>query len=404
MSASVESSYLRPAFLTALVAAVLSYVVAALLVAVAQGSANIASGEFVRTSIRVWLVSLGSGIDAGPVSIGIVPIGATLLCLAIVARAAAWVVTEPLDELAAFAAASAGAFGAIAAIASAATNAGAVSTSVVRSAIAAFIVGGAGATWGAAVRHRDADRWWFTAPQEVRSVVRAAVPGVVALLGAASAIVVVLLALNLSRAGDLWALLDPGLGGGIALGIGSLLAAPSLVLWTASALIGPGFAIGTGTSVDLTGSQLGQVPGFPLLAALPEPGAFPGWVFVLGLLPLLAGMLSGLRVEPGDREGLGRHIGLGAAAGALAGFVLGVLIGLSSGAIGPGRLMEAGPPRFTPLLVAVAVMALGGALGAVLNHYRGARASRPSDTSASGRPRLWKRHQSAGADRRFGSR
>lgn len=404
MSVSVESSYLRPAFLTALVGAVLSWVVAGICVALAQGPADIASGAFVRTTLRTWLVALGAGIDAGPVSIGIVPIGATLLCLFLVAGAAAWMVSEPLEELAAFAATTAGAYGTIAVIASAATNVGDVHTSVVRSAIAAFLVGGLGAAWGSTYRERDAARWWFTAPPELRTVARAAVPGLVVVLGAASAIVVTLLTANLSQAGDLWALLDPGAGGGLALGVGSVLVAPSLVLWTASALVGPGFAIGTGTSVDLAGSQLGQVPGFPLLAALPEPGAFPGWVFLLGLVPLFAGMLSGWRVEPGERDGVGPHIALGAAAGAAAGLVLGVLIGLSGGAIGPGRMADAGPPPFTPLLVAVAVMTLGGALGAVLNHYRGARASRPSDTRSPGRPRLWKRHQSPSADRRVGRR
>lgn len=400
MPAPAESSYLRPAFLTALVAAVLSWAVAAVLVAIAQGSADVASGSFVRTAMRTWLVALGSGIDAGAVSIGLVPLGATLVCIALVARAAVWIVADPVDEPHAFAAASAGAFGAIAAIASAATNVGDVHTSVVRAAVAGFVVGGLGATWGAIQRHGDAGRWWFTAQEDVRAAVRAAVPAVVAVLAASAIVVIVLLAVDVTQAGDLWALLDPGIGGGTALGIGSVLAAPTLVLWTASALIGPGFAIGTGTSVDLTGSQLGQVPGFPLLAALPTPGEFPGWVFVLGLVPLLAGMLSGWRVVPGDRTGLLPHVGLGAAAGGVAGFALGVLIGLSQGAVGPGRMADAGPPLFTPLLVAVPVLALGGALGAALNHYRGGRASRPSDTSPSGRPRVWKRNQSPGPDRR----
>jgi hypothetical protein len=400
--APAESSYLRPAFLTAIVAAVLSWAVAAVLVVIARGSVDVASGAFVRTTLRTWLVALGSGIDAGPVSIGIVPVGATLVCVALVARAAAWIVADPLDELAAFAAASAGAYGTIAAIASAATNLGDVHTSVVRSAAAAFVVGGLGAVWGSIQRHGDADRWWFTSSEDARAVVRAAVPGVVALLVTASLVVVALLAVNVPQAGDLWAMLDPGLGGGVALGVVSVLATPTVVLWTASALIGPGFAIGTDTSVDLTGSQLGQVPGFPILAALPTPGEFPDWVFVLGLVPLLAGMLSGWRlIPPAGRTGLPVRLALGAAAGAVAGLVLGVLVAGSAGAIGPGRLADAGPPLLTPLLVAVPVMALGGALGAALNHYRGSRASRPSDTSSTGRPRLWKRHQSAGADRRL---
>jgi hypothetical protein len=398
--ATAETSYLRPAFLTAIVAAVLSCAVAAVVVVIAGGTSAAEPGPLARTAVRTWLVALGSGIEAGPVSIGLVPLGATVLCVALVARAAAWVVADPLDEPAAFAAAAAGALGAVAAVASAATNVGDVHTSVVRSAATGFVVGGLGAVWGSVQRHDDAERWWFTAPAEVRAVVRAAVPGALVVLAAAAVVVVVLLATNVQQAGDLWALLDPGIGGGLALGVGSLLAVPTLVLWTVSALVGPGFAIGTDTSVDLTGSQLGQVPGFPVLAALPTPGEFPTWVFVLGLVPLLGGVVSGWRVEPGGREGLVPRLALGAAAGGLAGLALGVLVGLSGGAVGPGRLADAGPPLLTPLLVAVPVMALGGALGAVLSHYRGARASRPSDTSASGRPRLWQRHQPAGADRR----
>ncbi|MCD9198889.1 cell division protein PerM [Aeromicrobium wangtongii] len=402
MPAPVETPYLRPAFLTAIVATIVSWAVAAVFVVIAQGASGLSAGSLARTTIRTWLVALGAGIDAGPVSIGVVPIGATLLCIALVAQAAVWVVADPLVELAAFAATAAGAYGTIAAIASAATNVGDVDTSVVRAAFGAFVVGGLGAVWGSVRRHGDADRWWFTAVPDVRAAVRAAVPGVLAVLGAAAAIVAVLLVTHVQRAGDLWALLDPGVGGGVALAAGSVLAVPTLVLWTASALLGPGFAIGTGTSVDLTGSQLGQVPGFPLLAALPTPGTFPGWVFVLGLVPLLGGMLSGWRVDPGGRTDLVPRLALGAAAGAVAGLVLGVLVGMSGGAVGPGRLADAGPPMFTPLLVAVPVMALGGALGAALAHYRGLRAPRPSDTSAPGGPRLWKRHQSPGADRRVG--
>jgi hypothetical protein len=398
--APAETSYLRPAFLTAVVAAILSWAVAAVVVVIAQGPSGVEPGPLARTTIRTWLVALGSGIEAGPVSIGLIPLGATALCLALVARAAVWVVADPLDEHAAFAAAAAGAFGTIAAIASAATNVGDVHTSVVRSAAAGFVVGGLGATWGSIQRHGDGDRWWFAAPSDVRAVVRAAVPGALTVLGAAAVVVTVLLVTNIQQAGDLWALLDPGVGGGAALAIGSVLAVPTLVLWTASALIGPGFAIGTGTSVDLTGSQLGQVPGFPLLAALPTPGEFAGWVFVLGLVPLLAGIVSGWRLGAVERDGLVPRLALGAASGALGGFAVGVLVALSGGAIGPGRLADAGPPLLTPLLVVVLVMALGGALGAALSHYRGGRASRPSDTSASGRPRLWKRHQPAGADRR----
>ena len=400
MPAPVETPYLRPAFLTALLAAILSLAVSAAFVLVAQGSADPPFASFVRATVRTWLVSLGSGIDAGPVTFGLVPVGATLVCVALVARTASWVVADPVDELAAFVATAAGAYGVIAGIASAASASGDVHTSVIRAAFGAFVVGGLGAAWGAVRRHGQGERLWFTASEDLRLATRAAIPGMLVVLAAAGAVVIVQLVRHMSRAGDIWAQLDPGTGGGIALAAACVLAAPTLMLWTVSALVGPGFMLGTDTSVDLTGSQLGNVPGFPLLAALPPPGEFPGWVFVLGLVPLLGGMVSGWRVELGAREGLVARVALGAGAGGVAGFLLGILVGLSGGAIGPGRMADAGPPAFTPLLLAVPVMAVGGALGAVLKHYRGGRAPQPSDASSTGRPRLWKRHQSPGPDRR----
>lgn len=393
------TSFLRPAFLTAILAAVGSLALSALFVLAARGSSDIPFASFSRSTARTWLVSLGSGLDTGEVSLGLVPIGATLICLGVVAVTAGWVVADPV-ELPGFAATTAGALGVIAGIVSAASNAGDVHTSAVRAAVGAFIVGGVGAAIGAAVRHRAADGLWPTPNLDARAVVRASVPAILMVLGSSALIVLALLVVHLSRAGDLWAVLDPGFGGGIALAAGCLLAVPTLVLWTASALIGPGFALGTDTSVDLSGAQLGQVPGLPVLATLPAPGQFAGWVFVLGLIPLVAGMVAGFRVEVRNREDLLARVGLGAGAGGFAGLVLGLLIAVSGGAIGPGRMAEAGPPVLTPLLVAVPVMALGGALGAMLGHYRGTRATDSEDTSTSRGPRLWKRDKSPSPDRR----
>ena len=176
------------------------------------------------------------------------------------------------------------------------------------------------------------------------------------------------------------------LGGGLALAVMCLLSVPTLVLWATSVLIGPGFVLGTDTSVDLTGSHLGAVPGFPPLAALPAPGEFSGWVFVLGLVPLLAGIVAGFKTDPpvpGDSDSALLHrLGHGAAAGAVAGLVVGLAVAVSGGGIGPGRMADAGPPVLTPLLVAVPVLAMGGALGAVLAHYRGARAPRAAGAAA----------------------
>lgn len=399
MPAPAESSYVRAAFLTAVVAALISWAVAAFFVLLAHASA----GSFsllstLRLSVRSWLVAMGAGIEAGPVAIGLVPLGATFVCIALVAWAARWIVVDPMEDFAAFAASTAGAYGIIAAVATAVTNSGDVQVSAVRAACAGFVVGGLGAAWGSTMRRGDADRWWFTASEPIRAVIRAAVPGVAAVLVVSTIVVAVLMIRGMARAGDLWTALDPGLTGGIVLGVGSLLATPTLILWTSSVLIGPGFALGTSTSVDLTGAQLGQVPGFPLLAALPSPGQFPDLVFVLGLAPLLAGILAGWRLHVADETRPGVRVLLGTAAGGLAGVVLGGLVALSHGAIGPGRMADVGPPLLTPVLVAAGVMAVGGAVGALLAHYRGGRASSSSDTSATGGSRLRKWHQSPSAD------
>ena len=401
------SSYLRPAFLSAGLAIVVGIALSGGLALLAQGGGS-SIGGVLRTGVRGWLVAQGSGLEVEGTSVRLVPLGATVLVVLVTALAARWIVADPIDELGPYAATVAGTCGAVAAVLSAVTNAGDVNTSVVRAAFGAFAVGGIGSALGAAIKHDRTAMLWFTDRADVRAVVRGSWWGVATMLGSAAALVVVLLTLHIDRAADLWALLDPGVGGGVALAATCLLSIPTLVLWATSVLVGPGFVLGTDTSVDLTGAHLGAVPGFPPLAALPTPGEFSGWVFLLGLVPLLAGGVAGFRTEPPQTDddpdsALLHRLAHGAAAGAVAGFVVGLAVAVSGGGIGPGRMADAGPPVLTPLLVAVPVLAMGGALGAVLAHYRGARAPQQSEQPPDGstrRPRLRWWHQSPGADRR----
>ncbi len=405
MIAPTETPYLRAAFLAGPLAAVAAMLLSGVGVLFARGLDDFSVTSVARTSAQVWLTSIGSGITADGVAITVVPIGALLVAVLVVAAVVRWTLPDPVDDLPAFVISTAGAHGVVGAVIAAVAGTGGVDISPVRAVAAAFVVGGVGAGLGAVGRHGGGDALWFTVSDHVRRAVRAGWSGVLAMLTAATSLVVLLLLIHLDRAGDLWALLDPGLGGGIALAAGSLLAVPNLVLWTAAALIGPGFALGTDTSVDLTGAQLGAVPGFPVLAALPSPGEFPGWVFLLGLVPLAAGAVAGWRSAADHSEELRSQVVAGVAAGATAGFMLGVLIGASGGAIGPGRMEQTGPAALTPLLVAVPVMAVGGGIGALLAHYRGLRALQSSpepgaEPGPPGRSRLWRRHESPSPDRR----
>jgi len=317
----------------------------------------------VRIPARIWLVGHGAGLAAGETHIGIVPVSVTALFVLLMAWAARRTTRAELADLGPYVGTVAATVGIVAAVLAAATSTDDVSTSIPRAVVGGFAVGGLGSALGAGWRYRTT----LPVPDVVRLVVRGASRGVSAVLGASLVLVLALLAWHGQRAADVWGLLSPNFLGGLALAFACLLSIPTLVLWAASVLVGPGFALGAGTSVDLTGSHLGLIPSFPTLAAVPDPGNFSPPILVLGLVLPVAGIWAG-SVTP--------RVRVGAASGALAGLVLGSLIGMSGGGFGPGRMAVAGPPPVTPLVVAVVVLAASGAIGSLLAHYRGRRVSR----------------------------
>lgn len=382
MSQPTEPPYLRPALGTALVSTFLGLVLTCAFVSL--GGLKDRTDSFTGVlsgGVRAWLVSHGSGLTVDNVAVNAVPLGAVALAVWLVFWVAGKQLHEPPEEFGPFIAVTAGSYGVVAALLSVASNSEGLSTNMVRSTIGAVLVSGVGATL--AVARKDGglkNLWslekrspgrrfigsWFNSGANVHAIVLAAWAGLMALLGASFVLFAAMFVLHVDRASDLWVALNPGLVGGLSLAAGCVILVPNLVLWTASVLLGPGFALGTDTSVDLTGAHLGAVPGLPLLAALPGPGTFPGWIFVLGLVPLFAGGIAGWRLKTVERRPLLQHIGLGTAAGALAGLACGVLIAMSGGAVGPGRMAVAGPPQFMPTLVAVGILALGGAIGAAV--------------------------------------
>jgi hypothetical protein len=327
----------------------------------------LSGGRDPRSPAHAWLVLHGSGITVGESVIRLVPVGATALCVAWVFLIARRHATAGFGDLGPYVGIVAAVYGTVAAILAAVTTTGDVTISIPRAAAAGFIVGGLGSALGAGWQHR---RTW-PVPPDLRLILRGAGRAVGLVLVASLSLVLALLALHGRRAGELWGMLDPGVLGGIALAIACVLSLPTLVLWAASVLVGPGFQLGTDTSVDLTGAYLGAIPGFPTLAAVPPPGQFHPAVIALGAVVPVAGIWAGM-VSP--------RVRIGALAGALAGLVLGVSIGISGGGIGPGRMVDAGPPPVTPLAIAIPALALCGALGSWAlgvwsAHYGGARDS-----------------------------
>jgi hypothetical protein len=219
-------------------------------------------------------------------------------------------------------------------------------------------------------------------PAEVRSQLGAALRGgaavVAGILAVSGVIVCVAVLANFAIVIGLYETLQADVGGGIALTIGQLALIPNLVIWAAGWMVGPGFALGTGTSVSPLGTSLDVVPGLPIFGALPQGTLEFGF---LGLLvPVLIGFVvavlvrQGLDTRPNAPHGRVRMLVTGALLGLVAGILLGLFAWWSTGAIGPGRLVDVGP---NPLLVgAVTVLEVG--IAAALGMLVGGRRARSS--------------------------
>ncbi|MEU7558936.1 cell division protein PerM [Streptomyces eurythermus] len=131
---------------------------------------------------------------------------------------------------------------------------------------------------------------------------------------------------------------------------------PNAALWAASYALGPGFALGAGHLVDPFASDPAPLlPPFPLLAAVPEPGAGTPQHWVVGLVPAAAGMTAGWFVAraavrpPGAGEPARARWSAGQTAGvvlltaAVCAVTVALLTALAGGPLGVAALSRLGP-------------------------------------------------------------
>ncbi|HEY1675270.1 MAG TPA: DUF6350 family protein, partial [Streptosporangiaceae bacterium] len=110
---------------------------------------------------------------------------------------------------------------------------------------------------------------------------------------------------------------------------------------------------------------LGELPAFPMLAALPS-GHIPGWLSLAVLaVPYLAAAAGGvLTVRIMPTPVLEAAPAWGFVSGAAAGCVVGLLAALSGGPLGDGRLAAVGPSGWQVGLVAILEMGVTSAVSA----------------------------------------
>lgn len=160
--------------------------------------------------------------------------------------------------------------------------------------------------------------------------------------------------------------------GSFALFLVNLAYLPTMLIWTMSWMIGPGFAIGTGSSVSALSTQLGPIPSIPILGMLPT-GSNP-WALAIVNLVLLSGIIATVGVlrrhqaDGGSRPTLKQGAVVAVSAAVSAGLGVVVLMWLATGSLGPGRLETVGPHPWVVGGFAALELLIGTVLGLWLTY------------------------------------
>jgi len=177
----------------------------------------------------------------------------------------------------------------------------------------------------------------------VDGVVRGGVAAVAGLIALAGVVTALSIGIAFAQMIALYESLHAEILGGAVLTVAQLALLPNAVIWTASWLVGPGFAVGAGSSVSPFATSLGPVPPIPLFGAIPPESSPVAWMLLIAPLAagLLAGVLTHRRISRVLRDWWAVLVGI--AAGVLGGVMMGLLAAWSAGAGGPGRLVALGP-------------------------------------------------------------
>ncbi|SCG54491.1 cell division protein PerM [Micromonospora coxensis] len=374
-------------------AALTSYLPVALVLGLAQLSEDAASVTgALRVGLAGWL--LGHGVplrtEAGP--LGLVPLALSALVLWRLTRAGVHTSRamgarggrSPRQALTAAGAVGIG-YALLGVLAAVLVGTGGLSVSPVRAGLTYAVFGTLAALVGSVRTTGVAGLLAERAPAVLRDGVRTGLVAGLLLFGAGAGAAGLAVATGGGDAADMIGAYRTGVAGQAGITLVSLAYAPNATVWSTAYLLGPGFAVGTGTAIRTSEVTVGALPAVPLLAGLPS-GPVDGLGAALLAVPVLAGMAAGwllsrrlLRPAADDRAEPGWPALLGPAA--LAGPVVGLLAGLaaaaSGGPLGGGRLAEIGPVPWQVGLVATAVVAVGALLGAAAGKVLARPASRP---------------------------
>ncbi|WP_422751202.1 DUF6350 family protein [Micromonospora sp. WMMD1219] len=364
----------------ALWAALTSWLPVSAVLGLAQLSEDAGSfGGALRAGLAGWLLGHGVplGTTAGP--LGLTPLALSALAVWRLTRAGVHVsravgargAGSPRQALTVAVAVGIG-YALLGAFAAFAVDAGGLGVSPVTAALTFAAFGIPAALVGAL---RTTGVWALLAarcPPPVRDGLRTGLVAALLLCGAGAGAAGLAVATGGGDAADMIGAYRTGVAGQAGITLVSIAYAPNATAWSASYLLGPGFAVGTDTAVRTSEVSVGALPAVPLLAGLPR-GPMDGLGGALLAVPVLAAMAAGwllarrlLRAAAEERAEVGWPALLlpAALAGPVAGALLGLFAAASGGSLGGGRLAEVGPSPWAVAVVATLVIGVGAVLGA----------------------------------------
>ncbi|WP_152201267.1 cell division protein PerM [Georgenia thermotolerans] len=356
--AGVEAAMIS--WLTVVVPAVATYVATAAAPALGEASWQAAAG----LGTSVWLLGHGGSMRAAGATVSLVPLGITLLSLALVYGAAR---RMRLTTVGAGAFVPAG-FTLTTLVLSAFATVPGARLAALAGVVLVAVGGTALALWRAGAAAPEALNRW-----RVPSPVTAGLAGggwaLAGLLALATAAAVAAAVAGWDRVLLVQGSFAPDVVSAVVMSLAQLIYVPTAVVWALAWLAGPGFAVGQGTVFSATEVTAAPLPAVPLLGALPSPGtpALPWVVLVPGLVGVVVGVWLHRRRPQESLAGAAGAALTTAAAVALAALVLAAA---ASGGIGPGRMAEVGPAPAPVAGLLLVEVGAGALLGVLVPHPR----------------------------------
>jgi len=228
-----------------------------------------------------------------------------------------------------------------------------------RSLLGSVVLGVLAAAVGAArALDYDATAAW---PRWARAVPRAAAAAVLVMTVAAAGVLASALITHTGRIGLLESKLGLGGLGGTLLFLLDLAYLPTMLIWSGAYALGAGFSLGHSSVVSPALTNLGMLPGIPVLGALPRQGAGDPWLLAWLASGIVAGLVAAWVVVRARRRARFDETTLvGGLAGVVAGIACTAVGALATGDLGNTNLAGMGP-RITPLFVmGASIMGLSG--------------------------------------------